>query len=63
MYLGFVLALIGLAILLGSLAPFFVIPVFALVIDRVFIQVEEIMLEAKFGQVWVEYKAKVRRWI
>jgi protein-S-isoprenylcysteine O-methyltransferase Ste14 len=30
---------------------------------QVFIQIEESMLEEKFGQVWLEYKAKVRRWI
>jgi len=63
MYLGFVLSLIGLAVLLGSLAPFFVIPVFAVLMDGIFIQVEERMLEAKFGPAWLEYKAKVRRWI
>jgi protein-S-isoprenylcysteine O-methyltransferase Ste14 len=63
MYLGFVLAVIGIAVLLGSLAPYFVIPVFALLMDRVFIQVEERMLEGVFGQAWLEYKAQVRRWI
>jgi protein-S-isoprenylcysteine O-methyltransferase Ste14 len=31
--------------------------------DRVFIQVEERMLEGKFGQAWLEYRATVRRWI
>ena len=42
---------------------FFVIPVFAVLMDRVFIQVEERMLEAKFDQAWTDYEAKVRRWI
>jgi protein-S-isoprenylcysteine O-methyltransferase Ste14 len=63
MYLGFVLGLIGVAILLGSLTPWLVIPVFAVLMDRVFIQVEERMLEQKFGQAWLEYKRQVRRWI
>jgi protein-S-isoprenylcysteine O-methyltransferase Ste14 len=63
MYLGFVLVLIGLAVILGSLTPFIVVPVFAVLMDQVFIQIEESMLEEKFGQVWLEYKAKVRRWI
>lgn len=63
MYLGFVLTLIGIAVLLGSLVAFFVIPVFAVLIDRIFIQVEERMLEAKFDQAWLDYKAQVRRWI
>ncbi len=63
MYLGFVLALIGIAVLLGSLAPFVVIPVFAVLMDRMFIEVEESMLQVRFGPSWLEYKAKVRRWI
>jgi protein-S-isoprenylcysteine O-methyltransferase Ste14 len=30
--------------------------------DRVFIQAEERMLEQEFGQAWLEYAQKVRRW-
>ena len=63
MYFGFVLILIGVAILLGSVTPYFVILIFAILMDRVFIQAEERLLEEKFGQVWLEYKARVRRWI
>jgi protein-S-isoprenylcysteine O-methyltransferase Ste14 len=63
MYLGFVLILIGLAVLLGSLIPYFVIPIFAILMDRIFIQVEERMLEKQFGQNWLVYKVRVRRWI
>jgi protein-S-isoprenylcysteine O-methyltransferase Ste14 len=55
MYLGFVLALIGIAVGLRSLTPYFIIPVFAVLMDRVFIQVEERMLEEKFGQAWLDY--------
>jgi protein-S-isoprenylcysteine O-methyltransferase Ste14 len=63
MYLGFLLILIGVAMLLGSLTPWFMIPLFAILIDRLFIIVEEQMLLAKFGQTWLDYKARVRRWI
>ena len=63
MYLGFVLMLLGLAILLGSLTPLLVVPIFAVVMDRVFIVVEERMLAEKFGQAWLDYKARVRRWV
>jgi protein-S-isoprenylcysteine O-methyltransferase Ste14 len=49
--------------LLGSLTPWFMIPLFAILIDRLFIIVEEQMLLAKFGQTWLDYKARVRRWI
>jgi protein-S-isoprenylcysteine O-methyltransferase Ste14 len=63
MYLGFVLVLSGCALLLGSLTPFLVIPVFMILIDRRFIRVEEQMLASKFGAAWQAYCAKTRRWI
>ena len=63
MYLGFVLILSGIAVLMGSLAPFAVIPLFAFLIDRLFIQVEESMLAARFGSSWSQYRRDVRRWI
>jgi protein-S-isoprenylcysteine O-methyltransferase Ste14 len=63
MYLGFVLILIGAAAVMGSLTPYLVIPVFAILLQRIFIAVEERMLEKKFGQSWLAYKEKVRRWI
>jgi protein-S-isoprenylcysteine O-methyltransferase Ste14 len=49
--------------LLGSLTPWFVIPALAILIDRLFITVEEQMLLARFGQTWLDYKARVRRWL
>jgi protein-S-isoprenylcysteine O-methyltransferase Ste14 len=63
MYFGIVLMLLGIAFLMGTLTPFIVIPVFAVLIQSVFIKVEEQMLEEKFGRTWAEYKQKVRRWI
>jgi protein-S-isoprenylcysteine O-methyltransferase Ste14 len=63
MYLGMVLILSGIAVLLGELSPFVVVPVFAYLMDTVFIKVEERMLEEQFPHVWGEYKKKVRRWI
>jgi protein-S-isoprenylcysteine O-methyltransferase Ste14 len=44
-YLGFVLILIGVATLLGSFMPWVVIPIFVVLMEVVFIQVEERMLE------------------
>jgi steroid 5-alpha reductase family enzyme len=58
MYLGFVLILIGVAILLGSLTPWVVIPVFAVLMEVVFIRVEERMLAEKFGPAWLAYKKR-----
>lgn len=63
MYLGFVLILVGIAVLIGSLSPFFVVLAFAVLMDVLFIRAEERMLHETFGQAWVEYKKKVRRWI
>ena len=63
MYLGFVLILAGVAALLGSLTPWLVVPAFAVLIDRMYITVEERMLAAKFGPAWQEYSRKTRRWL
>ena len=63
MYLGMVLILLGLAVLLRSLTPFVVIPVFAVLMDVVFIRAEERMLEEEFGEAWLEYKKDAQRWI
>jgi protein-S-isoprenylcysteine O-methyltransferase Ste14 len=63
MYVGMVLILIGIAVLMGSLTPYSVIFVFVVLMEIVFIRVEERMLEEKFGGAWSAYKGKVRRWI
>jgi len=63
MYFGFVLILIGVAVIMGSLTPFLIVPAFAILIDVVFIRVEERMLEDEFGRTWLNYKRQVRRWI
>jgi protein-S-isoprenylcysteine O-methyltransferase Ste14 len=63
MYLGMVLMLFGIAMLMGTLTPFFVIPVFALLMQNRFIAVEERTLEVRFGDHWVDYKTRVRQWL
>jgi protein-S-isoprenylcysteine O-methyltransferase Ste14 len=63
MYLGFVLILIGVAILLRSLTPWVIVPFFIVVMELVFIRIEEKMLAEKFGLEWVAYQKRVRRWI
>ena len=63
MYLGFVLILFGTAVLMGSLMPYIVIIVFAIFIDLIFIRFEEKKLEQIFGEAWLEYRRKIRRWI
>ena len=63
MYVSMLLVLIGVALLFGSITPFPVTPALAIVLDRVFIRVEEQMLAETFDQQWVDYKGRVRRWL
>ena len=63
MYLGFVLVLLGIGVFMGSLVPLGVVPVFAVVMQCVFITAEEKMLEETFGERWLAYRSKVRRWM
>ena len=62
-YLGLVLALVGVWILMGTLTPIFVVPLFALAIDRLFITMEERMLRERFGEEYEAYTKHVRRWL
>ena len=63
MYLGMLLILIGIFLLLGSLSPLIVIPVYIQLITRKFIRPEEMMLLETFGNAYENYKGRVRRWI
>ena len=63
MYLGFVLILIGIAVLLRSLTPFLIILAFGIWVQRKFITVEERMLAEKFGTEWLAYRQRTRRWL
>ncbi len=63
MYLGFVLVLLGTAVLLGSLTPFAVAAAFAVFMEVVFVRFEERKMEDQFGETWREYKQRVRRWL
>ena len=63
MYLGMVLVLLGMALLLGTVAAFVPIPLFVWQIQRKFVVPEEAFLEGLFGQPYVAYKSRVRRWL
>jgi protein-S-isoprenylcysteine O-methyltransferase Ste14 len=63
MYLGFVLVLMGIAVLLRSLTPFLVVPVFILLIQANFIRAEERMLAARFGERYEAYVKQTRTWL
>jgi protein-S-isoprenylcysteine O-methyltransferase Ste14 len=63
MYLGVVTALFGMAIFFSSIAMLLAPAVFFAVIDRLVIPREEETMERLFGQDYVAYKDRVRRWI
>ena len=63
MYLGMVSIILGIALLLGSLLPFGVVVLLALLFDHLFIGPEERILEDTFGDAFRDYKDRVRRWI
>jgi protein-S-isoprenylcysteine O-methyltransferase Ste14 len=62
-YLGMMLGLFGLAIALDSLWLLATLVPFWLVIRYGVIAREEAYLERKFGEVYLGYKSRVRRWL
>lgn len=63
MYLGMVLALIGTALLLNRPLPWLVPIGFAVLLYLRFIRHEEALMAQTFGDAYLEYKQRVRRWI
>ena len=63
MYLGMILILSGIAALMGSLTPYVVVFAFAVFMDVAFIRFEEEKLEQTFGEAYLDYKKRVRRWV
>ena len=62
-YLGMTIILLGVEILLGSLSVLIFPVIFVIIIDRLFVKREEHVLENMFGERYLEYKKRVRRWI
>jgi protein-S-isoprenylcysteine O-methyltransferase Ste14 len=63
MYLGFLLVLVGWAVFLSNTLAFLLLPVFILYMNRFQITPEERALASLFGQEFVVYKSRVRRWL
>jgi protein-S-isoprenylcysteine O-methyltransferase Ste14 len=63
MYLGFLVVLLGWAIFLSKLVALLPLPAFIFYMNRFQIQPEEKALAARFGQTFIAYKARVRRWL
>ena len=63
MYVGLTTVLLGFAVFFGSFVMLLAPIVFVLVIDRALIPHEEKTLERLFGQQYLDYKTRVRRWL
>lgn len=62
-YVGFCFVLVGLGIALNSLWVFLSFVPSAILVYHVAIRKEEAYLEEKFGEEYLQYKRKVRRWL
>ena len=63
MYLGFLVALLGVAIMLGNFSSLLVAVGFFVITDRWYIKFEEEAMAKAFGDRYAEYKVKTRRWL
>lgn len=63
MYLGFVIALVGIAEAVGTLTALLGPLVFAVVADRWYIPFEERRMAARFGPAYEQYRSVVLRWL
>src|SRR5688572_6505172 len=63
MYVGMALVVLGLALIIGSSASIVMVGLAMLIVDLFVIRREEAYLEAKFGDEYRDYRARVRRWL
>lgn len=63
MYLGFLLMVIGFPLASGSLWGVILAPFFILTMNRLVIEREEAYLEKKFGEPYTSFRSRVRRWL
>ena len=63
MYLGATLMLLGIAVVLGTVTPFLVVPFYVFVMQVRIIRPEEAAMLERFGEAYARYRAGVRRWL
>jgi protein-S-isoprenylcysteine O-methyltransferase Ste14 len=63
MYLGGLIMLLGWAVFLSNALAFLFLPVYVLYINRFQIAPEERALTSLFGETYVAYQARARRWL
>jgi len=62
-YLGFLIALLGVAIVLGNVSSILVVIGFFVITEHWYIKFEEAAMAKTFGEQYTQYKAKTRRWL
>jgi protein-S-isoprenylcysteine O-methyltransferase Ste14 len=62
-YVGFTLVYVGISALANALTPIMLLPAVFAVMRRGVIEREERYLERVFGEEYLQYKGRVRRWI
>ena len=63
MYLSVTVILLGVSFYIGNIAGFAAPLIFFLMVNRIFIPYEEKLMEELFGEKYLSYKEKVRRWM
>lgn len=63
MYVGLSLLYLGIACIIGNWWNFFLFPLLLLIVQEYVIKREEKYLVRRFGEAYLDYRRKVRRWI
>jgi protein-S-isoprenylcysteine O-methyltransferase Ste14 len=63
MYVGLAFVYLGLTVFIGNWWNLIVFPLLLIIVQEYIIRREENYLEKRFGQEYLEYKSKVRRWL
>ena len=62
-YVAMAVLLIGSGLAIGHIWALIVVPLFVLLVQQIWIVKEEENLETEFGQIYRNYKMRVRRWL
>ena len=62
-YIAMAVLLIGSGLAIGHIWALIVVPLFVLLVQQIWIVKEEENLETEFGQIYRNYKMRVRRWL
>ena len=63
MYIGLAILYLGISCLIGNWWNILLFPLLLLLIQEYMIKREEKYLERRFGQVYLDYRSRVRRWL